>query len=170
MESTAKRGLKAESAGFNLAVEPAYIAFKREYKSWASMKQRCLNPRCAKYKYYGGRGIGFCDRWQVFDNFLQDMGQRPPHTTLDRINTNGNYEPSNCRWATGTEQNLNTRLNSRNKTGVTGVSYNNKRKRWHSRIQVYGKEIHLGYFKTSEEAKLAREQAQEEIFKQGLVY
>lgn len=83
------------------------------YKSWSSMKERCLKPSHVSYSRYGGRGVTVCDRWiDSFENFLKDMGERPPGLTLDRIDPNGNYEPSNCRWATYYEQSVNRR-NSR---------------------------------------------------------
>jgi len=87
----------------------------RTYKSWDSMKSRCLNPNNKDFNIYGGAGITVCDRWMKFENFLADMGERPEGTTLDRYpNQKGNYEPNNCRWATITEQNRN-RKNVRNK-------------------------------------------------------
>lgn len=82
------------------------------YKLWSVMKDRCNNPNNKAYRNYGGRGIKVCDRWlNSFENFLADMGERPQGTTLDRINSNGNYEPDNCRWVTRMEQNNNTRRN-----------------------------------------------------------
>jgi len=80
------------------------------YNSWASMKQRCKNKNIREYNYYGGRGIKVCDRWLKFENFLEDMGEKPEiHLELDRINNDGNYEPGNCRWTTRSEQNRNRR-------------------------------------------------------------
>lgn len=73
------------------------------------MKGRCNNENHHKYPLYGGRGIKVCERWMDFSNFLEDMGERPEGTTLDRIDSEKGYEPGNCRWATPTEQNRNKR-------------------------------------------------------------
>jgi len=77
-----------------------------EYKIWLSMKYRCLNPNCSGYTHYGARGIKICKRWKnSFTHFLIDMGRKPgPKYSIDRINNDGNYEPSNCRWATRKQQ------------------------------------------------------------------
>lgn len=77
------------------------------YRTWESMKRRCSSMN----KNYGARGIKVCQRWNRFENFFADMGLRPAGKTLDRIDVNGNYEPGNCRWATQSEQMLNTRKN-----------------------------------------------------------
>jgi hypothetical protein len=79
------------------------------YKSWQGMHQRCSNPNDDKWKYYGERGIQVCERWQSFENFLADMGERPPDRTLDRIDNEGDYEPDNCRWADAVTQSRNRR-------------------------------------------------------------
>ncbi len=86
----------------------------RTYKSWCAMKERCTNPNFYSFHNYGGRGITICERWIYnFQNFLDDMGIRPENKSLDRINTNGNYEPSNCKWATRKEQANNRRNNKK---------------------------------------------------------
>lgn len=78
------------------------------YKSWTEMKGRCLNPENNNYPGWGGRGIQICDRWKVsFQNFLDDMGEKPPGTTLERVDNDGNYEPENCIWADRTVQSRN---------------------------------------------------------------
>lgn len=76
----------------------------KTYRVWKDMRQRCLNPKNASYADYGGRGIGICARWDDFAAFLGDMGDRPDGMSLDRLDVNGGYEPSNCRWATDVEQ------------------------------------------------------------------
>lgn len=82
-----------------------------EYKAWRGMRTRCYNPNDAHYKNYGGRGIEVCEKWRIdFTTFYADMGPRPSEIhSLDRIDVNGNYEPSNCRWATRSEQQKNKR-------------------------------------------------------------
>lgn len=86
-----------------------------EYRSWASMKSRCNNPKDPSYPRYGGRGIRVCDRWnESFEDFLADMGQRPSlDHSIDRENVDGPYDVNNCRWATSKEQGNNRRNNVR---------------------------------------------------------
>lgn len=84
----------------------------RDYYIYHMMIQRCYNPKDSGYKWYGGRGVTVCGRWlESFENFYEDMGKRPKGMSLDRKDNDGNYEPSNCRWATKEEQHSNTRSN-----------------------------------------------------------
>lgn len=83
------------------------------YRSWLAMKARCTNEKHVAYAEYGGRGIKICTRWlNDFGSFLVDMGERPDGMTLDRKNTNGDYMPENCRWATASQQQRNRRDNA----------------------------------------------------------
>lgn len=85
----------------------------RAYLSWAKMRERCLNSSCPAFPNYGGRGIKISKRWDKFENFLKDMGERPSGYSLERVDVNGNYSPENCKWIPRKEQNFNTRKSIR---------------------------------------------------------
>jgi hypothetical protein len=87
-------------------------SYSPEHRAWSKAKSRCFNPKDKAFCNYGGRGITMCDRWKnSYENFIADMGRRLDGFSLDRIDVNGNYEPSNCRWADKITQANNTRTN-----------------------------------------------------------
>jgi hypothetical protein len=91
------------------------------YYVWKCARQRCKNSNNKEYSNYGGRGITFCKRWDNYENFLEDMGERPEGMEIDRIDVNGNYEPENCRWTTSKE-------NQRNRTNNHLITYRGETK------------------------------------------
>ena len=131
-----------------------------EYKTWTGMKDRCNRVTGSHYKDYGARGIKVCERWNnSFTLFLEDMGERPTHKhSIDRIDNDGDYEPSNCRWATRSEQNTNKSY-SNYSTGVRGVYYNKAKDLFLAYIFHNKQRQYLGSFKRVEDAILAREEA-----------
>jgi len=121
-----------------------------EYRSWMHMKRRCTDEKNDQYKDYGARGIKVCDRWlEAFENFLEDMGLRPTlKHTIERRDNDGNYEPSNCYWATKAEQ-------SRNKRSNRYLEYNGERmvlRDWGARLGIHETSIHY-HLKTGKSFK-----------------
>jgi len=133
----------------------------RTYRSWEAMITRCQSKTAKEYPIYGGRGIEVCARWHdSFLAFLEDMGERPEGLTLDRIDNNGNYEPSNCRWADKCIQQQNQRPSKRNKTGQRGVSWATRLKKYTASIQARGQIVFLGNFTSLDDAIKARKEAE----------
>lgn len=132
----------------------------RIFNVWNSMMSRCNNKKHKAYKYYGERGIIVCERWHNVANFIEDM--YPSYIdglSIDRIDNNGNYEPTNCRWTTNEVQQRNSRkIQNHNTSGYRGVSYHSTHKKWISHIGINKKLIHIGYFKTDIEAAKAYDQ------------
>ena len=129
------------------------------YQVWRSMIQRCTLPHRHNYHLYGGRGITVCDRWlNSFDNFVDDMGERPEGHSIDRIDNDGNYEPSNCRWASRTQQIANRRPFKVKDNDMHHISphWNPKVKSWRVIIRIPGHHISQS-FPSLEEAKEFRD-------------
>lgn len=130
-----------------------------EYRVWHNMIQRCHNHKSKNYHYYGGRGIYVCEQWKAsFRQFFTDMGSRPTNKhTIDRINNNKGYSPSNCRWVTQREQHYNMRpIIATNTSGYKGISWAKARNKWRAYIDTK----HLGYFLRLEDAIEARKSAE----------
>jgi hypothetical protein len=134
------------------------MAQTETYCIWAGVMQRCFNPNDSGYELYGGRGITVCERWHDFEMFFADMGERPDGMSLDRYpDRNGDYEPSNCRWATLLQQSINTdRVDH-------AVGVRRKGSRFYARIRRWGRNIHVGVFDTEVEAVAARRALKEKL-------
>lgn len=132
--SDIKRGF-VRSCGCNRYKECVAMRMSRTpiYRTWSDMRRRCNNPNSQVYRHYGGRGIKVCDRWmESFINFYEDMGDKPVGSSLERIDNDGDYEPSNCIWLPKSEQPNNTRRTVLIEYG--GVTMNAKR--WSKKLGV----------------------------------
>lgn len=131
----------------------------KEWNIWYHMIRRCANPTSRYFKHYRGRGITVCDRWMTYENFYEDMGPRPtPKHSLDRIDNDGNYELSNCRWASPHQQAVN-KSNSAKHPGIREFKYKT-RSRWRVSLTVNRKAVFDGMFDSLEEALEARKKAE----------
>jgi len=141
-------------------------SYTTEYNAWKNMRKRCYDPKASGYKNYGGRGITVCESWQKsFIAFLEDMGNKPDGSySLDRINGSGNYEPGNVRWASRTTQNINRRPSLTGDSGIQGVRYVSRLRKWHARLCINGTEHNLGLFTERDDAIKARKSAELKYF------
>lgn len=130
---------------------------KGSYNTWRAMMRRCYKKEDKDYSRYGAVGVTVCSRWHEYANFADDMGEPNGDETLDRINTYGNYEPGNCRWAGVKTQNRNIRVRQNSKTGYIGVStpYPGK---WMAKITVGKKSFYSKCYSAIEEAAAARKE------------
>lgn len=135
----------------------------REYKIWKSIWKRCSNPESDWYRYYAGRGITVCDRWKEFVLFYSDMGPCPEKFSIERLDYDGNYEPSNCIWAGACAQAQNRRMFKSNVSGVTGVTWAKDRQKWYAYIGRNNEFFRLGYFEKLEDAIAARKEAEQRL-------
>lgn len=121
------------------------------------MKSRCLNPKHKWYSYYGGRGISVCDEWLKFEPFMEwaFVNGYSDTLTIDRINNDGNYEPSNCKWSTQQEQSLNKK-HLKSKSGFVGVRWRKDVSKYQAEVWDHCKYYYVGLFDDAETASNAR--------------
>lgn len=153
---------KVKRAGEEATTRIHGESYSRLYGIWAMMLQRCNNPNHTSYHNYGGRGIEVCEEWGEYLPF-RDWALKNGYSdelTIDRIEVNGNYESNNCRWVSHTIQNRNQRLSTKNTSGIRGVTFCKKSKKWIARIKVNKKSIGLGYYTLKKDAALARKQGE----------
>lgn len=130
------------------------------YKTWAGMRSRAFGQELYK-------DVNVCHRWDSYENFLADMGEKPPGMSIDRIDPYGDYCPENCRWATNTVQSMNRRKAKRSKLAHMGVVFT--KGSYRAKISHGGNHIILGYFKDEEMAGLAYETAKDRFMRIGFV-
>lgn len=156
----AKRGYDVDDMDPEPMVEshPGFDRTDPTYNAWSNMKARCDNPNHPNYKHYGAKGVSYSKRWSKFSNFLEDMGRSPRKGySIDRINPFGDYCKNNCRWASSKQQGLNKRLTKRKDTGVCYMP-NRRDTKWRASVGAADNPYYLAYFKTREEAELARKE------------
>jgi len=130
------------------------------YIAWAHIIQRCTNSKDKNYHHYGGRGITVCEEWLNFEGFLNDMGECPKGLTIERKNNELGYFKENCCWDTQTAQVRNQRMSNRNKTGVRGVSWDKRTKKYLVQLIANGRRCFFRRFTTIPEAAAARAAAE----------
>ncbi len=134
------------------------LSHNQFYKTWSNMMGRCYNLKNKHYQSYGGRGISVCTDWQDLANFVSwAESTYIEGMTMDRINNDGNYEPTNIRWTNKTTQAVNQRIQKNNTSGFVGINWYKITSKWVSKIKVNKVDINLGYFNSIEEAVQARD-------------
>ena len=134
------------------------LGYTRLYRIWADIKTRILNSKNKHYINYGGRGIDICEEWKNDFMSFYDWAMLNGYSdelSIDRIDNNGNYEPSNCRWVGDNIQARNQRIPKNNTSGYRGVRYRKDKNKYIAQINVNKKRIHLGYFQTADEGAIA---------------
>lgn len=146
---------QVKSCGCLLRTNP--LRSHRLYGTWYMMMKRCYDKKHKSFNTYGNVGISVCEDWHNVVNFINDMFPSfVEGLTLDRINTNGNYEKDNCKWSTDTVQSRNIKqIRINNKSGYKGVCWAKNNQKWLSSIVVNRKNKYLGYYDTKEEAAKA---------------
>lgn len=141
------------------------MRFSKEYNIWSKIIDRCKNPNCERYPNYGGRGITICERWEKFENFFADMGKCPDGFSIERVDNNAGYEPSNCVWADNFTQAKNRRTRVDNRSGVPGVFWYTAKgiNKWSVTITRKKKVYRLGYFEKLEDAIAVRKEAEQRL-------
>lgn len=136
-----------------------------EYRAWQDALQRCTNPKNVHFKDYGARGIAVAPEWvSSFEAFFAELGPRPPGMTLDRIDNNEGYKPGNCRWATPTQQALNTRTKRNCPFGIPGVAWHPLAKKFRVSIRALGRRFYLGITADFLEACCIRKSAENRFY------
>lgn len=135
----------------------------RLYSIWSAMKDRCYNPKNCRYIYYGGKGVSVCREWLEFINFHEwaMANGYNDDLTIDRIDPEGGYKPTNCRWIPMSQQFLNKNLGPNR-----GVSWDKRKRRWRARVTLRGKEVFNKYFDDHKQAVRAARKAREYYFKE----
>lgn len=137
----------------------------KTYNTYRGMKSRCYRERDTHFYLYGAKGIKVCDRWlESFENFYEDMGERPEGLTLERKDPTKDYEPSNCKWENITGQNYNIGVKSNNTTGRTGIRQSRNGEKWLAFISKDCVKYYLGTYDSYEEAIEVRELAELELY------
>lgn len=135
------------------------------YASWIAMKVRCYSENSVHYEYYGGRGIKVCERWlESFENFFEDMGERPEGMTLNRIRDAEIYSKETCEWASKSVQGFDQRRSSDNTSGKTGVRWDKNGQKWVASISFEKEVIHIGRYINFEDACEARDALSLELY------